>query len=169
MRNPPPPAGRLEFTPQAGQPNGNKKLRQTALPTPRRPGNIAPTTPVLGARGSPPTARGASPRLASSRFQRDASVDTSAGHIEGRQGSPRVALSDANCLCSNCLRVTPLEQSPNCSVLGDIYSMEILAMKKMLHKYLKLSDKLDNERLKVTLEFTTKTYKIIKLNYRTIV
>lgn len=121
LRNPPPPAGRLEFTPQAGQPNGNKKLRQTALPTPRRPGNIAPTTPVLGARGSPPTARGASPRLASSRFQRDASVDTSAGHIEGRQGSPRVALSDANCLCSNCLRVTPLEQSPNCSVLGDIY------------------------------------------------
>lgn len=43
-------------------------------------------------------------------------------------------------------------------------------MKKMLHKYLKLSNlKLDNERLKVTLEFTTKTYKIIKLNYRTIV
>jgi len=45
LRNPP-PAGRLEFTPQAGQPNGNKKLRQTALPTPRRPGNIAPTTSV---------------------------------------------------------------------------------------------------------------------------
>lgn len=45
LRNPP-PAGRLEFTPQAGQPNGNKKLRQTALPTPRRPGNIAPTTPT---------------------------------------------------------------------------------------------------------------------------
>lgn len=32
---------RVEFTPQAGQPNGNKKLRQTALPTPRRPVNIA--------------------------------------------------------------------------------------------------------------------------------
>lgn len=32
--------GRLEFTPQAGQPNGNKKLRQTVLPTPRRPVNI---------------------------------------------------------------------------------------------------------------------------------
>lgn len=133
LRNPPPPAGRLEFTPQAGQPNGNKKLRQTALPTPRRPGNIAPTTPVLGATGFAADGAGrlASPRLASSRFQRDASVDTSAGHIEGRQGSPRVALSDANCLCSNCLRVTPLEQSPNCcSVLGDIYSMEILAMEK---------------------------------------
>lgn len=38
----------LEFTPQAGQPNGNKKLRQTALPTPRRPVNIAPTTPAGG-------------------------------------------------------------------------------------------------------------------------
>lgn len=36
--------GRVEFTPQAGQPNGNKKLRQTALPTPRRPVNIAATT-----------------------------------------------------------------------------------------------------------------------------
>lgn len=32
---------RVEFSPQAGQPNGNKKLRQTALPTPRRPVNIA--------------------------------------------------------------------------------------------------------------------------------
>lgn len=32
---------RVEFSPQAGQPNGNKKLRQTALPTPRRPVYIA--------------------------------------------------------------------------------------------------------------------------------
>lgn len=31
---------RVEFSPQAGQPNGNKKLRQTALPTPQRPVNI---------------------------------------------------------------------------------------------------------------------------------
>lgn len=72
--------------------------------------------------------RGA-PRLASSRFQRDASVDTTAGHIEGRQGSPRVGLSDANCLCSNCLRVIPLEQSSNYRVSENI---KILAMKNLL-------------------------------------
>lgn len=92
---------RLEFTPQAGQPNGNKKLRQTALPTPRRPVNIAPT--MLG---SPPMARGASllftgfskRRLGGYRRIMD-------------EGLPRVVLSDVNCLCGNCSRVTPLEES----------------------------------------------------------
>lgn len=56
---------RVEFSPQAGQPNGNKKLRQTALPTPQRPVNIvaerererawpkaAPTTAAYTVKGS---------------------------------------------------------------------------------------------------------------------
>lgn len=60
--------GRVEFTPQAGQPNGNKKLRQTALPTPRRPVNIAATTSAgCGDKVVVVVADGAG-RLASPRF-----------------------------------------------------------------------------------------------------
>lgn len=126
LRNPP-PAGRLEFTPQAGQPNGNKKLRQTALPTPRRPGNIAPTTPGFkGVRG--PSVDGAGRRAISSLLG-GFSKRRLGGYLGGLtsrvgQGSPRVALSDANCLYSNCLRVTSLKQSSNCSISGGTHSIE---------------------------------------------
>lgn len=75
------------------------------------------------------------------------------GYVEGRQGSPRVALSDANCLCSNCLRVTSLEQSSNCLGGRDVSNRDTSG-EKMLDKCLELTaGKLDNGKLR-PLEFT---------------